>query len=58
MSKLIFKGKGSGQYITGIPTRDLTEEEMKALPQDLIAQAISSGLYAEDEKPKKEAVNG
>jgi hypothetical protein len=45
MSGLVYIGNGAA--IIGIPARDLTEEEIKALPQEFdIEKLIASGLYA------------
>lgn len=53
--RLIFIGK-SGQYIAGVPARDLSSAEYKALPLELQELATRSGLYRIDkEKTEKPA---
>jgi hypothetical protein len=39
-----YKGQ-NGEFVPGIPTRDLTPEEWAALPERLRHQAIQADLY-------------
>jgi len=48
---------GGYQFISGVPTRDLTEEEYKALSEEQKTECLASGLYV-PEKKKVEAQNG
>lgn len=42
----------AGEYHTGIPARDLTEEDLKALSQEQLAVVEASPLYREiEERP-------
>jgi hypothetical protein len=41
---------GDGTQLLGVPTRDLTDDEVKAFG---LALLLSSGLYQEIEPPKK-----
>lgn len=50
---IIYTGQ-NGEFIEGIPSRTLTEEEWEALPDHLKAQALATGLY-EPEEVKKAA---
>lgn len=44
---------GNGEWLPGIPRRDLTADEVKELGRDYL---LSTGLYAEKEKkPAKKA---
>jgi hypothetical protein len=36
---------GDGGFITGVPMRDMSQEEWLALPDELLALALASGLY-------------
>jgi aminoglycoside N3'-acetyltransferase len=57
MSALIYKGDGK-QFFMGVPTRNLTEAEVKELPAEVVEKLVSSGVYASaDEKVKKEVSN-
>lgn len=45
---------GKGQWLPGVPARDLTADEVKELGRDYL---LSTGLYAEEEKkPAKKKV--
>ena len=60
MKSLIYKGKGT-QFIPGVPTRDLTPQEVENLNDETLKQCLSTGLYAEEAEEKKvnkEALNG
>lgn len=52
-AKIKFVGSDS-QFITGVPKRDMTDAEFKALPEDLQKAAYSTGLYVDDSSQPKE----
>ena len=37
---------GDGQYLVGLPTRDLTEEDVAMLTEEDQQRMVESGLYA------------
>jgi hypothetical protein len=57
MAKLRYVG--DGEWIRGVPARDLTDDDLKALPKGLGPKTlVATGLYAEskaqaDDKPAK-----
>jgi hypothetical protein len=55
---MMVKYLGTGnEWIYGIPTRDLTDDEWKALPAALQYDGVASGLYeVKADKPPKEKV--
>lgn len=42
-------------FIAGVPTRDLTEAEFKALPKEQQEECMQSGLYLPADPPAKTA---
>jgi len=38
------------QYVNGVPARDLTQSEFDALPADLQAACLESGLYVQQQE--------
>ena len=48
--KKTYKYTGAGDYLEGVPARDLTQDEWDRLPADLKETAVQLGLY---EAPKK-----
>jgi hypothetical protein len=62
MKKYIYQGK-DGQNVSGVPARDLTEDEFEALSDEQKNACIDSGLYVAqspvaDKKAVKESTNG
>jgi hypothetical protein len=55
-SAIKYKGDGS-QYVPGVPARDLTTDEFKALSQEQQKAVLESGLYEMpvNQKPKEVA---
>jgi hypothetical protein len=57
MAKLRYVGDGT--WIRGVPARDLTDDDLKALPAGVTPKSlVANGLYAEsshkaDDKPAK-----
>jgi hypothetical protein len=49
--------KGNGEFVSGVPARDLTEAEWEQLSKEQKKAALDSGLY-EKSKPKKTAKRG
>lgn len=47
-----YKYIGSGEFYSGIPMRDLTEEEFAALDADQQTAVTTGGLYQPTAKPK------
>jgi hypothetical protein len=47
-----YTGDGS-QFIAGVPARDLTDSEFKALDVKLQKQCLESGLYVAPATPNK-----
>ena len=49
---------GGGNYVQGVPARDLTAKEWDALPEALQEKAISTGTHKAKaaKKPKSESV--
>jgi hypothetical protein len=37
---------GAGNFIIGLPARDMTQEEWEACSENLRARALASGLYS------------
>jgi hypothetical protein len=58
---LHYTGDGTS-YIPGVPQRDLTAEDVAAIPPDALQEAKASGLYERtergDKKPSKAAKGG
>lgn len=51
-----FKRTRAHEYLTGVPARDLTDDEWAALPEDRRAEAEATGLYRHvDDEPATEA---
>ena len=51
-----YKFVGGKRYIPGVPARDLTEEEWKAIPAQW--RALAERLYRKAKVTKKEVSNG
>lgn len=51
----MIKYKGNGNYIQGVPARDLSMDEWNSLSKELQEAAMKSGLY---EMPKLKAKDG
>jgi hypothetical protein len=54
---MAIKYVGDGEFLSGIPARDLTEAEWESLSKEQQKAALNSGLY-EKSKPKKTAKRG
>lgn len=50
------KYTGNGAFLQGVPARDLTKQEWDALSADQRGAALSLGLYAAPERPKRKPV--
>jgi hypothetical protein len=54
-----FKRTREHEYLTGIPARDLTDEEVAALSAEDMARLEASGLYRHvDDEPQPEVQSG
>lgn len=49
-----YKYVGKGDYITGVPARDLEDDEVKALDKETRAALTASGLYERKETKSKD----
>lgn len=52
---MTYRYNGSGNYISGIPARDLTDDEFNALPESQQKAVKKSGLYSTDNKVSQKA---
>ena len=50
--KITYTYHGEGRYISGIPARDLTAEDVNALPDHLKAELAASTIYRRVAKAK------
>ena len=50
--KTVYTYTGDGAYISGIPARDLTAEDVNALPDHLKAALAESAIYRRVAKAK------
>lgn len=51
--EIYVKYKGKGEFITGVPTKDMTKERWERIPDGLRALAIREGLFELIEKKSK-----
>lgn len=62
----MYKYTGDSAYLSGVPARDLTDEEFDTLPKMTQEACLATGLYIATsgkstpvaEKTKKESTNG
>lgn len=48
---------GQGDFIQGLPARDMSLEEWTSYPEDLLAAALAAGLYIVDTENQDELHN-
>ena len=56
--KQIMRYTGDGDYILGVPARDLSVDEFEALPEGIREQCVDNGLYEVADAPEPESDEG